>query len=45
MLSILTTIAAIIGCLTLLIILLSALSPMKLEYTETITVYAPVGYG
>ena len=43
MLSILTTFAAIIGCLTLLIILLSALSPRKLEYTETITVNAPVG--
>ena len=43
MLSILTTISANIGCLTLLIILLSALSPRKLEYTETITVNAPVG--
>ncbi|MEM9308815.1 MAG: hypothetical protein AAGA74_16100 [Pseudomonadota bacterium] len=43
MLSILTTIAAVIGCITLLIILLSALSPRKLEYTEAITVNATVG--
>ena len=42
MLAILTTISAIIGCLTLLIILLSDLSPRKLEYTEHITVTAPV---
>ena len=43
MLAILTTIAALIGCIALLIILLSALSPTRLEYTETITINAPVG--
>ena len=42
MLSTLTTIAAIIGCLTLLIILLSAQSPRKLDYKETITINATV---
>ncbi|MEM0898886.1 MAG: hypothetical protein AAGI92_02925 [Pseudomonadota bacterium] len=41
MLSILTTIAAIIGCLAVIIILLSALSPTKLEYEEVITINAP----
>ncbi|MEM8649893.1 MAG: hypothetical protein AAGF54_05125 [Pseudomonadota bacterium] len=43
MLSILTTIAAVIGCLTLIVMLLSALSPTRLEYEETITINAPVG--
>lgn len=43
MLAILTTIAAVIGCIALLIILLSALSPTKLEYQETITINAPLG--
>lgn len=43
MLSILTIIAAVIGCLTLLVVFLSALSPTKLEYTEAIIVNAPVG--
>lgn len=43
MLAILTTVAAVFGCLGLLIILLSALSPTKLEYTETITISAPIG--
>ena len=43
MLAILTTVAAVIGCLAVLIILLSALSPTKLEYTETININAPVG--
>jgi len=43
MLSILTTVAAIIGCLTLIIILLSVLSPTKLEYQETIIINVPIG--
>ncbi|MEO1381499.1 MAG: hypothetical protein AAFU69_14300 [Pseudomonadota bacterium] len=43
MLAILTTVAAVIGCLAVLIILLSALSPTKLEYTETININAAVG--
>ncbi|MEO1284551.1 MAG: hypothetical protein AAFV92_06700 [Pseudomonadota bacterium] len=43
MLATLTTIAAIIGCVALAIIVLSALSPTRLEYTETITINAPVG--
>lgn len=43
MLATLTIIAAIIGCIALLIILLSALSPTKLEYQETITINAPIG--
>ena len=43
MLAVFTTIAAIIGCIALLVILLSALSPTKLEYQETITINAPIG--
>lgn len=42
MLSILATIAAIIGCMALIIILLSALSPTKLEYEEAVTINASV---
>lgn len=42
MLSILTTTAAVIGGLTLIIILLSALSPARIEYEETITIAAPL---
>lgn len=41
MLTILTSIAAIVGCLALIVILLSALSPTKLEYEESITINAP----
>ena len=41
MLAVLTTIAAIIGCLTLTVILLSALSPTRLEYEEAVTINAP----
>jgi|GEM_PF-1381192 len=43
MFAVLTTIAAVIGCIALLVIVLSALSPTKLEYTESIVINAPVG--
>ena len=41
MLSVLMLIAAAIGCLSLIVIVLSALSPTKLKYEETITINAP----
>ncbi|MEO0496031.1 MAG: SRPBCC domain-containing protein [Pseudomonadota bacterium] len=42
MLSVLTTIAAVLGCLTFIVVVLSALSPTSIEYEETVTINAPV---